>query len=762
MARRALLIGAAEYGDGFTNLPAAEQDVLLMKRTLTTCGFAVEVVSADTVRNASLLESAISDFCAKVTSDVGIVYFSGHGVSIDGQEWILPAGVSRAEAARSATHRVSTDLSPSVVDPDALVIFIIDACRDDCDHGTEKGGRPWTKGSQAFPDKNFIRIFGCAEKELCHVWRCGSDGKDVSVFTAALARALAPDSRNETLQEVLNATGGQCEEIAAAALPRLPPQRPSIGSMGDINTDTLEQLSRQPIFRRTAMAAGSSDGALWENFDPRRLHCLVVESEHAGFSSDDPLREKVNDVFLQAGDSVWQRFRRSWLGRSSVAGTRRDLPEDFDAGCVTTVVFRVHDAFRNRSSLKNTIRAVVQADLAFFDLTRFEPGVMFLLGIRAATRRGVTLCSHGYGWREGRQLETPFNLSDLQVFSHSETETTVAEDPVVRRFIEGTARGFDQLLLQPRYLDLPAYDSLRQLGSDVESWGTIPLDRLVLALCSFRPEHREAWLYVRRGLEKALQQRGVRQPRVRRLIDLGSSQLVSQALYEHIRRVAGCVMDWSLFSPSSFLELGVRLAVSPWGALQIVDERYLPGADLAARVRRADGQSGPELQQVALMNAQLEPRRYQKGAARTFDDLADALVKRRPFDELDPSYNWVHQVVREAIEPVSVAYPEVHDLLDRSAESLSSTEKDRVEATQTLFAASRPIKRDAERAAVEQRIAAWLYLEHRVKPRGFPEAAKALHQKLGEDVAAALYDSDVAEDFALAETILKRLKGDAP
>ena len=764
MAGRALLIGASKYGAGFTELPAAENDVRLMKETLEARGYAAEIVAPETVENAGKLESAISDFCETVSAGIGIVYFSGHGLSIDDQEWIIPAGVSRLVASRSATQRVSTDLSPFVSDQGGLVIFLIDACREDRDQSTGKGSRAWTHGKLAFVDKKFIRIFGCAEKELCHVWRHGSNGNDVSVFTAALVQALAPESRNETLEELLTATGAECRQIAAKANPQLPAQTPSIGNMGgDINAATLDQLIRQPIFRQVSIDVGSSGNAVWEMFDPQRLHCIVVESEHETLAllSADPLRGKVNDMFLEAGDSIWARFRRIWLGRPLVDGTLRDVQEDFDAGRVLISILRVGDAFKSRPALESAIRAVVQADLAFFDLTRFEPGVMFLLGIRAATRRGVTLCSHGYGWREGQQGgETPFNLSDLQVFSHTDIESNIlSEDPVVRRFIEATERGFEQLLLQPGYLDLPAYDSLRQLGSEIESWATIPFEKLVLALCSFRTQHREAWRYVRRGLEKALQIRGVPKPRVRRLIDLGSSQLVSQALYEHIRRVSGCVMDWSLFSPSSFLELGVRLAVSPWGAVQIIEERYLPGRECAARVKGPDGQQGPELQQVALMKAQLEPRSYRIGGAGAFDDLAEALARRRPFDEKEPSYNWVHHAVRDAIEPVSVAYPEVHNVLDRSAQSLSSSEKDRIEVAQTLFAASKHIKRDCERAALEQRIAAWLYLEYRMKPRGLSEDAKALYQKLGQDTAAALYDSDAPEDFELAEEILKKLDG---
>jgi hypothetical protein len=246
---------------------------------------------------------------------------------------------------------------------------------------------------------------------------------------------------------------------------------------------------------------------------------------------------------------------------------------------------------------------------------------------------------------------------------------------------------------------------------------------------------------------------------VRRLIDLGSSQLVSQSLYEHIRRVAGCVMDWSLYSPSTFMELGVRLAVSPWGALQLIDERFLPGGESAARALRADGTPGPELGQIALMKALLDPRPYRLGVADGFGDVAEALATRRPFDDQAAAYNWVHAVVREAIEPVSLSIPSVQRVLNDTARSLLSDakERDRRELTQALFYASARLKKDREAAALERRIAAWLYLEHRLLKRaGFSEEDKALYLKLGEEAAAALYDGD-ENDFALAEDIVRRI-----
>ncbi len=762
MAGRALLIAAAEYGTGFAQLPVAKRDVQLMERTLKARGFDVEVADDKVVGNASNLDSAISTFCSTVSHEVGIVYFSGHGVSVDNHDWLLPAGITREQAMCSPTQRISTDLTPYVPDDGAVIILIVDACRDEQDKVTSKGNSGWSYGSLKFPEKKFIRLCGCGPGDLCYVWPRGDDGHDISVFTAALARSLAPKVGSQTLDKILEHTTEECAQIALKANPRVPRQVPCFANIGNVNADALIQLRTQPIFPLPSGSAGQR--AIREVFDPARLHCLVIESEHAvrGFSSDDPLRDKVGDLFCHFGERVWTGFQRYWFGRRLVDGTQRPIAETYNATSISVAALSIIEVFADRPALEAAIRSIVQADIALFDVTRFEPGALFLIGVRAAARRGLTICTHGQGWREGQQLEMPFNLSDLQVFSHSDADTSVGDDPVVQRLLDAVERGFTQMALQPRYLDLPAYDSLRELGPALESWATVPWQDLVLMLCSFRPQHYRGWRYVRRRIEGALGNRGGTKARVRRLIDLSSSQLVSQSLYEHIRRVAGCAMDWSLFSPSTFMELGVRLAVSPWGALQVIDERFLPSGSLAANIVKPDGTPGPELEQVALMNALLEPRRYRLDDAQDgFDDVAEAIASRDPFDGRAPSYNWIHHAIQQAIEPVSPATPSVHQLLDDSAQSLHSDakERDRRELTQALFNSSRRLKEDRERAALERRIAAWLYLEHRLMKRDdVSNADKALHQKLGEDAVAALYDSEEHHDFQLAEEILRRIR----
>jgi hypothetical protein len=69
------------------------------------------------------------------------------------------------------------------------------------------------------------------------------------------------------------------------------------------------------------------------------------------------------------------------------------------------------------------------------------------------------------------------------------------------------------------------------------------------------------------------------------------------------------------------------------------------------------------------------------------------------------------------------------------------------------------MKQDRERAALEHRIAAWLYLEHRMKAGGpaADDSLRKMHRELGQLTAGALYDSDAEGDFELAELITSTL-----
>src|SRR4051794_713161 len=115
MSGRALLIGASRYG-GETGVldPPAGRAVGLMRPTPLKRNFKVEIADEAATGNATLLDQRITEFCASGGKGTSIVYFSGHGMSIGQQDWIIPAGVRRADAVASTNQRVSTDLSNRV------------------------------------------------------------------------------------------------------------------------------------------------------------------------------------------------------------------------------------------------------------------------------------------------------------------------------------------------------------------------------------------------------------------------------------------------------------------------------------------------------------------------------------------------------------------------------------------------------------------------------------------------------------------------
>jgi hypothetical protein len=162
------------------------------------------------------------------------------------------------------------------------------------------------------------------------------------------------------------------------------------------------------------------------------------------------------------------------------------------------------------------------------------------------------------------------------------------------------------------------------------------------------------------------------------------------------------------------------------------------------------------------MVKRFEPKPYRLNSDESFDFLLAMLVQRNPFDEEAPDYNTIHRLIQEEVGSVSTALPEVHEVMRRAAEALSDAQQDRRAASQMLFSGNEAIKRDRERAALEYRISAWLYLEHRAGARSKPvgDALRETHRELGQVVAAALYETDNAEDFTLAQYIEQNVKAE--
>ena len=127
--RLALVIGNASYKTRPLDNPINDADDVSL--ALRQSGF--EVID---VRNATLaqMRSSIRQFGDKLLiSDVGLVYYSGHGIEVKGQNYLIPvnADIRRSDEVADQSLNMGLILEKMETAQKGVNILIVDACRDD-------------------------------------------------------------------------------------------------------------------------------------------------------------------------------------------------------------------------------------------------------------------------------------------------------------------------------------------------------------------------------------------------------------------------------------------------------------------------------------------------------------------------------------------------------------------------------------------------------------------------------------------------------
>lgn len=130
LARRtALVIGNGNYT--YSPLKNPVNDANAMAQTLKNMGFSV-TIALDA--NQQQMEAAIDEFGRKLISgnQVGLFYYAGHGVQVDGENYLIPvdAVIKRQSDVRYKAVNVGQVLGAMGEATDNLNIVILDACRD--------------------------------------------------------------------------------------------------------------------------------------------------------------------------------------------------------------------------------------------------------------------------------------------------------------------------------------------------------------------------------------------------------------------------------------------------------------------------------------------------------------------------------------------------------------------------------------------------------------------------------------------------------
>jgi hypothetical protein len=141
--RIALVIGNSAY-QAVNALPNPANDASAVSKLLADANF--EVISASDL-NLDEMRRTIRDFSAKVAekgeNTVALVYYAGHGLQVDGENFLVPvdARIARASDVAIETMRLADIMTTLASTPSRTRIVILDACRNNPFSAVNAGGK---------------------------------------------------------------------------------------------------------------------------------------------------------------------------------------------------------------------------------------------------------------------------------------------------------------------------------------------------------------------------------------------------------------------------------------------------------------------------------------------------------------------------------------------------------------------------------------------------------------------------------------------
>ncbi|QEL22722.1 hypothetical protein FQV39_09205 [Bosea sp. F3-2] len=181
--RIALVIGNSAYPDGALQTPA--NDAGLIAQTLQAAGF--DVVGARDLDTATL-RSALREFLDKASASgpdtVAVVYYAGHGLQFEGENYLVPvdARIARDADVPLAAIRLTDLVKPLATLPLKARIVVLDAARA---NPFARSGQPLAGGLALMqPDPGSLIAFNAAPGTVA------PEGKDYSAYATALSEMI--------------------------------------------------------------------------------------------------------------------------------------------------------------------------------------------------------------------------------------------------------------------------------------------------------------------------------------------------------------------------------------------------------------------------------------------------------------------------------------------------------------------------------------------------------------------------------------------
>ena len=184
-------------------LPNIDNDAALMGRTLKSLGFTVVSLMNGTRSTMRTKLKELKDNLAANPGGIGFVYYSGHGVQVDGENYLVPVnnGSLTSEAdVKEDCLSLSYVLEMSKGTQAKAYITVLDACRDNPFLGQKGDGNKGLAVVGRTLDASTLVAFAASPGETASATLGGAN----SIYTAELVKQL--QTPNLSLQEVFQST----------------------------------------------------------------------------------------------------------------------------------------------------------------------------------------------------------------------------------------------------------------------------------------------------------------------------------------------------------------------------------------------------------------------------------------------------------------------------------------------------------------------------------------------------------------------------
>jgi uncharacterized caspase-like protein len=305
--RVALVIGMSRYQQ-VPRLANPARDAEAMTALFKKAGF--DVVNNQRDLGISDLRRVIREFSeVSRDADISVVYFAGHGIEVDGTNYLVPADAKLLSDFDIEDETISLDRVLKALDPTKrLKLVILDACRDNPFAKTMKRsvasrsiGRGLAKIEPAMSDTlvAFAAKAGAVASD--------GDGEN-SPFAAALVKYIVEPGLDLRIafgrvrDDVLKSTGNRQEPFV-------------YGSLGGENMSLVPPVAK-PVDPETEarvdyeLAAQVGTREAWDSFlasHPKGLYANLARAQNSKLSAAQQSRAKADDARRDAEEQAAQK-----------------------------------------------------------------------------------------------------------------------------------------------------------------------------------------------------------------------------------------------------------------------------------------------------------------------------------------------------------------------------------------------------------------------------------------------------------------------